>query len=102
MPLKILTFFSAVDAQLEDLLKQRKLLQPRREFTSELQSMTEVEYNTSGALGWDRKIHPEDHRLASQGLSSDDKVIATDGFFYLTLTNNDFFSLLSTHDIVFG
>ena len=27
----------------------------------------------SWVWGWDRKIHPEDHRLASQGLPSDDK-----------------------------
>ena len=34
---------------------------------------TRGEYkNLSGVLGWDRKICPEVHRLASRGLPSDD------------------------------
>ena len=32
------------------------------------------QYNPSCVCGWDRKIRPEDHRLALRGLPSDDKL----------------------------
>ena len=41
--------------------------------------------NPSWVWGWDRKICPEDHRLASQGLPSDDSDHVGQIFWYLTI-----------------
>lgn len=38
----VLNFFSAVDKQLDELKNQRHLLEPRQQFTAELQEMSKV------------------------------------------------------------
>ena len=43
-------------------------------FSVQITPSPATEYkNSSWVCGWDRKIRPEDHRLASRGLPSDDK-----------------------------
>ena len=47
--------------------------------------------------GWDKKIHPENHRLASRALPSDDKPWSRETDFLSHLhTNNGLFFLLTT------
>ena len=66
------------------------------------QSTYKIEYykNPSQVWGWDRKIRPEDHPLASEDLPSDDKRWSRGTDFYIASTHESWILFLAHYLIL--